>query len=130
MRFTKKAPSPRRIKSNRKPHSWFIVGGYDPALDGELRRYAVKCFRCGEHRRVSASYSSFVAACRSGCARDGFTGRYENGDMVRVPPDRPGSSVRLDYFANYLPDGKAATTNAGGGTFIVNVADLTPYLPE
>ena len=112
-----------RIKNDRQPHHWSTTGGYDPAQDGDDPRYgrvAIECERCGETRRIGCSLDD--PRRTYGCARDGFTGRFERGDLVSV-------HGRLDSFANYIGTDRCATYNAGGGNYVQEVSHLVPVTP-
>jgi hypothetical protein len=107
-----------RIKNGLMPHDWSIVGGPTPTGG-----YPVECSKCGERREPTCAFDRFQLICQFGCARTGFDGRFQRDDLVVV-------GDRLDYFVNYLPDGKAATANLGGGTYIEDVTDLRPKFPD
>lgn len=108
-------PRTTRIKSHRMRHDWQITG---TGRIEEFRTTSARCTRCGEEvRDFLAPFDEFMVLRASGCWRDDFDGRYQRDDLVIV-------GHRLDYFVNYLPDGKCATANAGGGTYTQDVADL------
>lgn len=118
------------IKTDRRLHDWQITGGYDPEQDGEderYARYAVQCKKCKEERRVGATFDDFIFACSSGCIRTNFNGRFQRGDLVTVEKEDGFGGERLDHFLNYVEGDMAATSNAGGGTYIQPVSKLKPY---
>lgn len=104
-----------RIKSYRMRHDWQITG------TGRIEEFptaSARCQRCGEEANgFTAPLDEFMVRRGFGCWRDGFDGRYQRDDLVKV-------GGRLDYFVNYLPDGRCATGNLGGGTYVQDVADL------
>lgn len=110
---------PRRIKSYRMPHDWQIEGSGPHPAAPEFTLTHASCPRCGETADFTAPIDRFIVLRGWGCARDGFTGRFERDDIVVV-------GNRLDYFLNYLPDGKCATANIGGHTYVEDVASLKP----
>lgn len=113
---TEPAP-PARIKSYRERHDWQITG------TGRIEEFpttSARCTRCGETANgFTAPFDRFRLLRGYGCARDGYTGRLEHEDLVTI-------GGRLDYFLHYLPGGKCATSNLGGGTYVEDVADLKP----
>lgn len=111
----------QRIKSYRMRHDWQITGSEPLPEDHAYTLTRATCPRCGETTDFTAPIDEFTVLRAWGCARDGFTGRYESEDLVRV-------GNRLDYFLNYLPDGKCATSNLGGGSYAEDVANLVPVL--
>lgn len=110
-------PGPTRIKNDRERHDWQVTG------TGRIQEFpttSARCARCGETANgFTAPLDQFLLIRAYGCARDGFDGTFQRDDQVVI-------AGRLDYFVNYLPDGKCATGNAGGGTYVENVADLKP----
>lgn len=111
--------APARIKNDRTRHDWQIAGTSPHPNAPEFTLTDAACSRCGETAQFTALIDQFLLLRAWGCAREGFTGRLERYDLVVV-------DGRLDYFLNYLPDGKCATGNAGGGTYVQDVADLEP----
>lgn len=98
-------------------HDWSIAG---PQCS-DIGKYPVECQQCGERREITCEFVRFQWLAGFGCARPGFTGRFERDDYVVV-------GNRLYWFVNYLPNEKAATTNLGGGSYIEDLADLKPKL--
>lgn len=111
--------APTRIKNDRTHHDWQITGTSPHPGAPEFTLTDATCSRCGETADFTAPIDRFMLLRAGGCAREGFTGRLERYDLVVV-------GDRLDYFLNYLPGGKAATGNLGGGTYVEDVADLKP----
>lgn len=115
----------RRIKTQRAMHNWSIVGGQVDLGQG-IRQYPVECDRCGEHRDIMADFARFSMICAYGCARDGFTGRYERGDRVIINTGRHANA--LAEFVNYLPGGRIAAAGFGNDSYVEDPANVRPDL--
>jgi|GEM_PF-6486796 len=113
-----KPATPTRIKNDRERHDWQTTGAHPHPAAPEFTLTDATCSRCGQTAQFTAPIDRFMLLRAWGCAREGFTGKLQRYDLVVV-------GGRLDYFLNYLPDGKAATGN-GGGTYVEDVADLKP----
>jgi hypothetical protein len=114
-----------RIKTYRKPHTWVITDA-SPLEDApEFTLTKAICSTCLETASFTAAVAKFLSLRRWGCAREGFTGRFEREDLVIA------QGGRLDYFVDYAHGGaQAVTSNIGGGTYVVRIADLKPAHPK
>jgi hypothetical protein len=112
------------FKNRYRVHSWAVVGGYDPARDGDDPRWgrvAVECATCGERRRVGyEAYAENAPGLRDGCLRTSTSSLFERGDLVVI-------GDRLDEFVAYLPNDMALTYNAGGHGHEERLGDLKSY---
>lgn len=119
-----------RIKTDRARHNWHITGDGSDIVPG-IRKYPVNCSRCGEHRDITADFARFCLIMTFGCARDGFTGRYECGDHVIVRgPDPKGWRDRnyMARFDDYLPDGRIAASDVVGNRYVEPPENIQPDL--
>lgn len=114
-----------RIKTQRAMHDWRVVGGYTELGSG-IWQYPVECACCGEHRDTTADFARFSLICAYGCARDGFTGRYERGDQVIINAGRISNA--LAQFVNYLPDGRIAASGFGNDSYVEDPKNVRPDL--
>lgn len=124
-----KAASPAsklpRIKSERAAHDWHIVGARTE-IDHGIYKYPVECSRCGEQREPMADFARFCLIVTYGCARDGFTGRYERFDQLLI--DIRHGTKALAWFVDYLPDGRIAATDSVGNSYQEGPGNVKPRL--
>lgn len=122
----KPQPALPSIHNARMLHDWSITS----PPSGDFGKCSAECPRCGEHREITCEFVRFQWLAARGCGRPGFTGRFERDDHVIVwmPGPEGWAGNRLDWFVNYLPGGKVATANLGGGSFVEDVASLKPKL--
>lgn len=120
-----------RIKTDRACHDWHITGEGTDITPG-IRQYPVDCARCGEHRDITADFAMFCLIATFGCARNGFTGRFERGDHVIVcGPDLKGWERNyLARFDDYLPDGRIAASDVVGNRYVEPPENIEPGLAD